>query len=96
MRISRVSGLAFSSLQKARPSIPGMPTSSTITSGAERAISSRGLGGAAGLVHVDVDGLEGRPKQSAEPSIVVYQQQSHRHPLIRAFDSRYRLPGPHA
>ena len=39
-----------------------------------------GLGGASGLVHLDLDVLEGRPQELAEPGIVVNQQQAHSFP----------------
>ena len=76
--------------------MPGMPTSSTITSGRDAAMRALGLGGAAGLVHLDLDVLEGRPQQLAEPSIVVDQQQAHSFPPgSKAFvDRRYRPLGP--
>ena len=68
---------AFSSRQNASPSMPGMPTSSTITSGRERRNARLGLGRARGLVDLDLDVLEGRPQELAEPGIVIDQQQAH-------------------
>ena len=62
--------------------MPGIPTSSTITSGRWRGDSLFGLGRASGLVDVHLDVLERRAEQGAESRIVVYQQQSHRSPRI--------------
>ena len=62
--------------------MPGMPTSSTITSGRD-ADALLGLGGAARLVHLDLNVLERRPQELAEPGIVVDQQQAHSFPPDR-------------
>ena len=75
--MSAVGGSDLSARQKARPSMPGMPTSSTITSGRAAADPLLGLGRALRLVDVNVDVLERRAQELAEPGIVVDQQQAH-------------------
>ena len=67
--------------------MPGMPTSSTITSGRRRAIRSSASAALVGLVDVECDVLERRAQQGAEPGIVVDEQQAHRSPRIECLST---------
>ena len=61
MGTSAVAGCSRRRRQSVMPSTSGSATSSTITSGVLLRYALHRLGGAAGLVHLDVDDLERRP-----------------------------------
>ena len=73
--MSAVTGSSFSWRQNVSPSMPGMPTSRTTTSGARaRDLLLRVLGGV-GLLDLDVDDLEGRAQEDAQRGVVVDDEQ---------------------
>ena len=74
--MSRVCGSRFSARQYSSPSMPGMSTSSTITSGLQRGDAARGHRGAVGLVELEIEDLERRPEQLPQAWIVVDQAAS--------------------
>ena len=80
--ISAVAGSDLSARQKASPSMPGMPTSSTITSGRLAPIRSSASAALSASSTVDLDVLERRAQELAKPGIVVDQQQAHMSPVI--------------
>ena len=73
--MSAVTGSSFSCRQNVSPSMPGMPMSSTTTSGARPAILSCASSAELGLVDLDVHHLERRAQQDAQRRVVVDDEQ---------------------
>ena len=71
----RVAGSAFSWRQNVSPSVPGMLTSSTTTSGTRDAMRSRAKSADVGFLDLDVDDLERRAEQDPQGRVVVDDEQ---------------------